>query len=76
MKTLLSLLALAVLGSATAIAANGPPINEVCPVCGKNARMIFRTHTDKGNVIFATAECLDSFQKAPSKYSVKPKAKQ
>ena len=76
MKTFLSVLFLAVLGGTSAIA-NGPPVNDTCPVCGKNGRMIFRVITpDKGTVIFHSAECMDAFQKAPSKYPVKPKPKQ
>lgn len=74
MKIWSAILALAVLGNASLIAA-GPPINEECPVCGKKARVIFRTQTPKGNVIFDTAECLDAFKKEPDKYPVKPKEK-
>ncbi|MDZ4287977.1 MAG: hypothetical protein U0984_08460 [Prosthecobacter sp.] len=74
MKTLLSVLALAVLGGSSAVA-GGPPINDVCPVCGKTPRLIFRTFTDKGTVIFATVDCKESYEKSPTRYTVKPKTK-
>lgn len=72
MKKLLSTLTLILAFSAVTFAA-GPPVNEVCPVCGKNARLIFRsTYKDK-HVIFFSADCKDKFDKSPEKYKITPK---
>lgn len=74
MKTLLSLLALSGTLTLNIIAAE-PPVNSECPVCHKDARLIFRSNTKDGKrVIFATAECKDKFDKTPGKYQVKPKS--
>ena len=52
----------------------GPPVNEVCPVCGKPARLIFHANTPSGDrVILATAECKDKFEKNPGGYKVTKK---
>lgn len=74
MKTLLTLLALTASLTLNSIAAE-PPVNTECPVCHKDARLIFRSNTKEGKrVIFATAECKASFDKNPGKYQVKPKS--
>ena len=74
MKSLLFLLALTATLTLNSIAAD-PPVNTECPVCHKDARLIFRSTTKDGKrVIFATAECKDKFDKTPGKFSVKPKA--
>ena len=62
MKALLSTLALTF--ALSGILQAGPPVNEVCPVCGKNARLIFRSN----------AECKDKFDKSPGSYQVKKKS--
>lgn len=55
-------------------AANKPPVNEKCPVCGKDGRLIFHSVVKAERIIFATAECKDKFDKAPAgKYPVKKK---
>ncbi len=73
MKALLSTLALTF--ALSGILQAGPPVNEVCPVCGKNARLIFRSNAPSGDrVIFATAECKDKFDKSPGSYQVKKKS--
>ena len=72
MKTLLTLFVLTLSLPATAAE---PPMNTVCPVCQKDARLIFRSNTKDGKrVIFATAECKEKFDKTPGKYQVKPKS--
>ncbi len=74
MKTLLPLLAVTTLLTLSSRAAEAP-INSECPVCHKDARLIFRSNTKDGKrVIFATAECKDKFDKTPAKYQVKPKS--
>lgn len=74
MKTLLPLLAITVALALNSRAADAP-INSECPVCHKDARLIFRSNTKDGKrVIFATAECKDKFDKTPAKYQVKPKS--
>jgi len=72
MKKLLSSLALVLAFSSVTFAA-GPPVNDVCPVCGKNARLIFRTTYKGQHVIFFSADCKDKFEKSPEKYKVTPK---
>ena len=81
MKSIVSILALSVLLAGFASAS--PPVNEECPVCGKPGRLIFRTYYNgqdsklKGkNVIFATSECKDKFDKEPEKYASKVKPKE
>lgn len=74
MKTLLSLSVFVSLLSLSGMAAE-PPVNSECPVCHKDARLIFRSTTKDGKrVIFATAECKDKFDKTPAKYTVKPRS--
>lgn len=74
MKTLLTLLALTASLTLNSIAAD-PPINTECPVCHKDARLIFHSTTKEGKrVVFATAECKGKFDKTPGKYQVKPKS--
>jgi YHS domain-containing protein len=51
----------------------GAPVNDTCPVCGKNARLIYRSDYKGEHIIFCTAECKDKFDKAPGKYKVTPK---
>lgn len=72
MKALTTCLSFALMLSGLAFA-GGPPVNDNCPVCGKAARLIYRT-THKGeNVIFDSADCKDKFEKSPDKYKVAPK---
>jgi YHS domain-containing protein len=72
MKTLLTLLVLASALTLTGTATE--PVNNKCPVCGKDVRLIFHSNTSEGKrVAFATAECKGKFDKTPGKYSVKPK---
>lgn len=74
MKTQLTLLAFTASLTLNSIAAE-PPVNTECPVCHKDARLIFRSTTKEGKrVIFATAECKEKFDKTPGKYQVKPKS--
>ena len=72
MKKILALLALAVSLTSHGVAAD-MPVNSECPVCHKDARLIFRSNTKDGRVIFATAECKEKFDKTPGKYQVKKK---
>jgi YHS domain-containing protein len=72
MKTLLTLLALTASMTFNSLAAD-MPVNTECPVCHKDARLIFRSNTKDGRVIFATAECKEKFDKTPGKYQVKKK---
>jgi transposase-like protein len=46
------------------------PINEQCPVCKKDARLIFYTKTKDGRVAFATKECKAKFDKSPGSFKV------
>ena len=72
MKTLLTLLAIT--ATLTLNSTAEEPVNKECPVCHKDARLIFRSKTADGKrVIFCTAECKDKFDKTPAKFSVKPK---
>jgi YHS domain-containing protein len=74
MKTLFSLLAITAALTLNSLAADAP-INTECPVCHKDARLIFRSNTKDGKrVIFATAECKEKFDKSPGKFQVKPKS--
>jgi YHS domain-containing protein len=72
MNRILSTLAILVSFPIIAFAA-GPPVNDVCPVCGKNARLIFRSDYKGQHVIFHSADCKDKFDKNPEKYRVTPK---
>lgn len=73
MKTLLAIVAASFAVSLTASAVE--PVNDKCPVCGKNIRLIFHSNDSKGQrVAFASADCKDKFDKSPGKYSVKPKS--
>ncbi len=74
MKALLPALLLAGLGLTTLFAKGGLPINDACPVDGKAGRVIYRVFTDSGTVIFCCADCLETWQKNPGRYPVKPKA--
>lgn len=69
MKTLFSILAITLI----AAAAQAVPVNETCPVCGKTARLIFRTKHNGQHIIFFSADCMEKFTKAPSSYKVKAK---
>ena len=71
MKTLLTLLAITIAFAVQAFA--GPPVNEKCPVCGKDGRLIFRSIREGKTVIFDCADCKNKFDKAPGKYKVEPK---
>ena len=72
MKTLLTILISSAVVAGLAQAGNGP-VNDHCPVCGKPARLIYRTTTTKGDrVIFDTSECQEKFQKAPNSFKVTP----
>ncbi|MFM2143114.1 MAG: hypothetical protein RLZZ476_1658 [Verrucomicrobiota bacterium] len=52
------------------------PINDVCPVDGKNARPIYRVKTAEGFVAFCCTDCQSAFEKSPGKYPVKKKEEQ
>ena len=73
MKTLFSILAVSMVLVANSVAIE--PVNDKCPVCDKNIRLIFHSNHKEKRVAFATAECKDKFDKAPDKYTVKPKSK-
>ena len=75
MKNFLPVIAagLALVGAA-AFAANTPPVNEKCPVCGKDGRLIFHSEVKGERIIFDTAACKDKFDKSPGKYKVIKKA--
>jgi YHS domain-containing protein len=80
MKSIFSILALSIFLAGLASAA--PPVNEECPVCGKNGRLIFRSYYNgpnpkfKGkNIIFNSADCKEKFDKDPEKYLSKVKLK-
>ena len=69
MKTLLITLSLSLSLASTVLA--GPPVNEACPVCGKPARLIYRTNAPNGDrVIFDTSECKDKYEKNPGGFKV------
>jgi YHS domain-containing protein len=71
MKALFTTLALALFAAASLNAAE--PVNEKCPVCGKSARLIFRTNYKGQHILFASADCKDKFEKTPDKFKVEPK---
>ncbi|MBE7496489.1 MAG: hypothetical protein HS117_16215 [Verrucomicrobiaceae bacterium] len=71
MKALLAPLFLSLAMASTVFAAW--PINDICPVDGKNARPIYRVKTAEGFVAFCCVSCLQAFERAPGKYSVKKK---
>ena len=74
MKQLLFILAASGLVLGTSIfAANTPPVNEECPVCHKDGRLIFHSEVRGERVIFATADCKKKFDSSPGKYPVKKK---
>ncbi len=68
------LAAAAVTLGATLFAANTPPVNEKCPVCGKDGRLIFHSEVKGERIIFDLAACKDKFDKAPGKYKVVKKS--
>ncbi len=70
MKVLFSIIAFSFL---TAASIQAVPVNETCPVCGKTARLIFRTKHNGEHIIFQSADCMEKFTKSPSSYKVKPK---
>lgn len=74
MKTFALLSLLALVGITTLLAKGGLPVNDVCPVSGKAGRLIYRTFTEKGTVIFCCVDCQEAYQKNPARYPVKPKA--
>lgn len=74
MKKLALLSLITVVGIGTLLARGGLPINDVCPVSGKAGRLIYRTFTEKGTVIFCCVDCQEAYQKNPNRYPVKPKA--
>ncbi|MFZ4767780.1 MAG: hypothetical protein ACOYMN_22765 [Roseimicrobium sp.] len=71
MKVLLQIFVLSIVAAATL---HAEPVNDKCPVCGKTARLIFRAKHQGKHIIFFSAECLNKFEKAPSSFTVKPKA--
>lgn len=72
MKTLLLTVSLTL--ALSGLVQAGAPVNEKCPVCGKTARLIFRTNAPNGDrVIFATSECKDKFEKNPGGFKVEKK---
>lgn len=68
MKKLLSTLTLVLAFSGLSMAST--PVNDVCPVCGKNARMIFRSIVKGQHVIFFSVDCKEKFEKNPGNYKV------
>ncbi len=73
MKTLFSVFTLSLLLAATGSAVE--PVNDKCPVCGKTPRLIFHSNFKGQRVAFATSDCKDKFDKAPTKYPVQAKTK-
>lgn len=73
MKVLLPILLLSLVSLTAVFAKGGPPINDICPVDGKAARVIYRVFEDKGTIIFCCASCLDDYKKNPNRYKVIPK---
>lgn len=73
MKALLPTLLFAIISATVIFAKSGPPINDVCPVDGKDVRIIYRIFTDKGNIAFCCVECMETYQRSPGRYPVKPK---
>jgi YHS domain-containing protein len=74
MKTLLSTLLLAFALCGSTVFADAPtPVNDVCPICGKAGRLIYRSNYKGQHVIFHTAECKDKFDKNPGGFKVTPK---
>lgn len=71
MKTFFSVLAVSMVLLANSVAIE--PVNDKCPVCGKNVRLIFHSNYKEKRIAFATADCKGDFDKNPEKYSVKPK---
>lgn len=71
MKKLFSILAVSMVLIAHSQAIE--PVNDKCPVCGKTIRLIFHSNYKEKRVAFASADCKDKFDKAPEKYTVKPK---
>lgn len=71
MKSLLHILALtlALGGILNAV----EPVNDKCPVCGKNGRLIFHSNHKGERIIFDTGDCKDKFDKAPASFKVTPK---
>ncbi len=71
MKTLFSVLlaSIALVTFAPAI----EPVNDKCPVCSKQIRLIFHSNFKEQRVAFFSADCKDKFDKSPTKYTVKPK---
>lgn len=74
MKSILAPL-IASLAMATTVLAAWP-INDVCPVDGKQARPIYRVKIASDFVAFCCMDCLTSFEKSPGKYPVKKKEQQ
>jgi len=73
MKAFLPALFLAIISITAAFAKGGPAINDKCPVDGKTVRIIYRIFTDNGTVAFCCVDCMDSYQKNPTRYTVTPK---
>ena len=73
MKALLPVLLLSLVSITAVLAKGGLPINDLCPVDGKAGRPIYRIFSDKGTIIFCCATCMDSYQKNPGHYTIKPK---
>ncbi len=74
MKALVPSLLLALVCVTSLFAKGGPAINDKCPVDGKAVRIIYRIFTDKGNVAFCCVDCMDTYEKNPSRYTVTPKS--
>jgi hypothetical protein len=73
MKTLFPCLVLALIAITSVFGKGGPAINDKCPVDGKTVRIIYRLFTERGNVAFCCVECMDLYEKEPSRYPVTPK---
>lgn len=70
---LLAGLAFAFAFSVSSFAEKKEPVNDKCPVCGKDAKLIFHSEVKGERIIFATGSCKDKFDKAPGKFKVAKK---
>lgn len=73
MKAFLPAMLLTLLSVGAVFAKSGLPVNDRCPVDDNAVRIIYRLFTDKGNVAFCCVECLETFKKNPTRFTVKPK---
>lgn len=73
MKALIPALLIALTGVTAVFAKGGPPINDKCPVDGKNVRIIYRIFADQGTIAFCCVTCMEAYKTNPGRYPVKPK---